>query len=202
MGTIDRIRYSELVDTPKLQELLKSLNQVTGVANAVIDVEGSIIAHSGWQEACTGFHRVNPETCRRCEDAPACDNELSRAVLKIPGLEVGPEKRRSTKHLNGYCALLDRFVQLHGEDMMRLREHLAKGESDAAHVVAHNLKGIAGLIGARNVASLASEIARELRQDANSASIIALASACENDLASMTKAVRALPLPPRESAAQ
>ena len=45
---------------------MESFSQVIGIANAVIDVDGVVIVHAGWQDACTGFHRVNTETCRRC----------------------------------------------------------------------------------------------------------------------------------------
>ncbi len=61
-----RIKYAELIDVSKLQALMESFNQVIGIANAVIDVDGQIITQAGWQDACTNFHRVNPETCRRC----------------------------------------------------------------------------------------------------------------------------------------
>ena len=66
MEPIHPITYSELVDIPKLQTLMDSFYQVIGVANAVLDVDGTILAGAGWQFACTGFHRVNPDTCRRC----------------------------------------------------------------------------------------------------------------------------------------
>lgn len=66
MEPIHRITYSELVDIPKLQTLMDSFYQVIGVANAVIEVDGTILASAGWQRACTGFHRVNADTCRRC----------------------------------------------------------------------------------------------------------------------------------------
>ena len=79
MVAIDRIKYSDLVDAPKLQALMASLRQVIGGANAVLDVEGIVIANSGWQEACTGFHRVNPETCRRCIES---DTSLAENVTR------------------------------------------------------------------------------------------------------------------------
>ncbi|TAN65890.1 MAG: PAS domain S-box protein [Magnetospirillum sp.] len=66
MGTIGRIRYIDLIDRRKLQSLMDSFHEVIGIANAVIDVDGVVIAHAGWQDACTAFHRVNPDTCRRC----------------------------------------------------------------------------------------------------------------------------------------
>ena len=62
----DRMNYSALVDIPKLQALLDSLSQVTGLANGVLDVDGKIIAFSGWQDACAQFHRINSESCNRC----------------------------------------------------------------------------------------------------------------------------------------
>lgn len=43
MNTTSRIKYSELVDIPKLQALMESFSQVIGIANAVIDVEGTVI---------------------------------------------------------------------------------------------------------------------------------------------------------------
>ena len=66
MDTIDRCRYSELVDMPKLQALMESFSQAIGVANAVIDVHGTVIAHAGRQDAFIDFHRVNAETRRHC----------------------------------------------------------------------------------------------------------------------------------------
>jgi len=135
------------------------------------------------------------------DDAPPCDNELSRAVAKIPGLDAGQALRSSPQHLADYAALLGRFVKLHGRDMAQLREHLAADEHDAAAVVAHNLKGIAGLIGARRIAALAGDIVQELRSGADDATIIPLLAACEADLISLAGAVRRLPVPAAESAA-
>ena len=61
-----RIKYSDLVDIPKLQALMERFSQVIGIASAVIDVDGVVLVRAGWQDACAGFHRVNAETCRRC----------------------------------------------------------------------------------------------------------------------------------------
>lgn len=71
------MKYSDLVDLPKLQALMANFSQATGIANAVIDVDGTVIVHAGWQDACTGFHRVNPETCRRCV---ASDTALAESM--------------------------------------------------------------------------------------------------------------------------
>ena len=66
MATSEHIDYAELVDVPRLQALMESFYQVTGLPNAVLDVHGRIITSAGWQPACTDFHRINPESCRRC----------------------------------------------------------------------------------------------------------------------------------------
>ncbi|MFT3849017.1 MAG: PocR ligand-binding domain-containing protein [Propionivibrio sp.] len=67
-------RWSPLTGSPirnsfnirKLQALMDSFYQVIGVANAVLEVDGTILAGAGWQRACTAFHRADPQTCGRC----------------------------------------------------------------------------------------------------------------------------------------
>ena len=43
MGTSDHIKYSDLVDIPKLQALMESFHQVTGVPNAVVDIKMQLL---------------------------------------------------------------------------------------------------------------------------------------------------------------
>ena len=66
MSEVRPVRYSDLVDIPKLQALMDSFCQVIGAPNAVLEVDGTILAGAGWQRACTHFHRVNPDSCKRC----------------------------------------------------------------------------------------------------------------------------------------
>jgi diguanylate cyclase (GGDEF)-like protein len=61
-----RNNFSELVDVASLQVLMDSFSRVTGIANAVIDLEGVVITSSAWQDTCVKFHRMHPETCSRC----------------------------------------------------------------------------------------------------------------------------------------
>ncbi|MFZ2853844.1 MAG: EAL domain-containing protein [Rhodocyclaceae bacterium] len=85
MSSAGRLRYSELVDIPKLQALMESFSEVVGVANAVIEVDGTVIVHAGWQDACTDFHRVNPETCRRCLES---DTSLVNSMTEGKALAI------------------------------------------------------------------------------------------------------------------
>ncbi|MFN4062608.1 MAG: PocR ligand-binding domain-containing protein, partial [Parazoarcus communis] len=69
MNLAEQMKYADLVDIPRLQALMERFNEVVGIANAVIDVDGTVIVHAGWQRACTDFHRVNPQSCRLCVES-------------------------------------------------------------------------------------------------------------------------------------
>lgn len=57
---------TELLDLEQMQQLLNSFCGVVGIAAALIDLEGNILIGSRWQRICTDFHRVNPQTLKRC----------------------------------------------------------------------------------------------------------------------------------------
>ena len=134
-----------------------------------------------------------PDRVFRDRENQICESELSIALASIPGLDVAQSWRRSMDRLNDYFTLLDKFVTLHGRDMTLLREHLAVGDHSAARSLAHNLKGISGLIGAKQVELLATELVNALRSGSNQASITAIENACEAELVRLTEAVRSLP---------
>lgn len=60
------MKFSELVDISELQELCQSFTNSTGVSTAILDLDGTILSSTGWREICTRFHRVHPESARRC----------------------------------------------------------------------------------------------------------------------------------------
>ncbi len=59
-------KLKELLDVPKLQELLNSLAAVHSLPSAIIDNEGNLLTATAWQDICTKFHRVNPDTENKC----------------------------------------------------------------------------------------------------------------------------------------
>ncbi|BBJ00066.1 hypothetical protein FGKAn22_17580 [Ferrigenium kumadai] len=85
--TKKRIKFSELVDVASLQALMDSFNQVIGIANAIIDVDGIVITSSGWQDVCVKYHRVNPTTCGRCiaSDTSLVESMLNGAPFAVYG---------------------------------------------------------------------------------------------------------------------
>lgn len=61
--------FSELVDIRELHEFCKSFTAITGAATAILDLEGTILTATGWQDICTCFHRCHPETASRCQES-------------------------------------------------------------------------------------------------------------------------------------
>ncbi|MEO5347828.1 MAG: PocR ligand-binding domain-containing protein [Magnetococcus sp. YQC-9] len=68
------ITIDKLLDLGQLQSMFDGFCHTVGVAAALIDLEGKILAASRWQRACTDFHRVNPDSCARCIES---DTELA-----------------------------------------------------------------------------------------------------------------------------
>jgi PAS domain S-box-containing protein len=92
-------RLDDLVDLEELQQLLSSFCEAVGVASAIIDLDGKVLAAARWQSACTNFHRVHPDSRVRCTESDAhlamelregrefamyrCKNGMSEAAAPI-----------------------------------------------------------------------------------------------------------------------
>jgi len=108
--------FIDLVDGKKLQSLMQNFHRLTKIPTSIIDIKGKLlytedgqILGAGWQRICTDFHRVHPETEKKCIE---CDTVLSRQ------LQEG--KRYSCyKCLNG---LVDMAMPIHvdGEHVANL----------------------------------------------------------------------------------
>ncbi|MCX7143434.1 MAG: PocR ligand-binding domain-containing protein [Proteobacteria bacterium] len=68
------LSLAELVDLGALQTLFSNFCEAVGVAAAIIDLEGKVLASARWQRACTDFHRAIPGSCARCIES---DTELA-----------------------------------------------------------------------------------------------------------------------------
>ncbi len=60
------MKFADIVDIKELQELCESFSMATGMATAILDTDGTVLVATGWYDICTKFHRVHPETARRC----------------------------------------------------------------------------------------------------------------------------------------
>ena len=43
--------------------------RLTNMVTAILDLDGNIIESTGWQDICTKFHRVHPETACNCTES-------------------------------------------------------------------------------------------------------------------------------------
>jgi PAS domain S-box-containing protein len=60
---------SELLDIDELRPLCELFSRLTGLATAILDMEGNVLAASGWQDICSHFHRRAAETLARCRES-------------------------------------------------------------------------------------------------------------------------------------
>ncbi|NLF55475.1 MAG: response regulator, partial [Thauera phenolivorans] len=90
----------------------------------------------------------------------------------------------------GEALHLRRFIDTGRADLARLGAHVEAGERAPAKALAHDLKGIAGLLGAHRVAALADEIGQALHAELDSAVIRYLAGKCEASFAELDAAHR------------
>ncbi len=79
----------ELLDIPRLRELLDSLEQISTMPSAILDTEGNILTATAWQDICTKFHRVNPATEKMCIESDRSiradlDKQATHIVYRCP----------------------------------------------------------------------------------------------------------------------
>jgi len=82
-------QLKELLDVDRLQDLFESLGELQGMASAIIDLEGNILAQSSWQEICTGFHQSDGVAGRLCREsflrvAASCEESMSPQSCECP----------------------------------------------------------------------------------------------------------------------
>lgn len=86
-----KVNILDLIDFEKVDILLEGFNKSTGFVTAILDLEGNVLSKSGWRQLCTEFHRIHPETAKKCT---VSDTELSKKLAE-------GEKYHFYKCLNG-----------------------------------------------------------------------------------------------------
>jgi len=74
-----RNRILDLIDFEKVDTLLEGFNKSTGFVTAILDLDGNVLSKSGWRQICTDFHRINPETSKKCTIS---DTELANKMVE------------------------------------------------------------------------------------------------------------------------
>jgi PAS domain S-box-containing protein len=57
---------SNILDIPPIQSLMEDFTRLTGMAMAILDLQGKVLVATGWQDICTQFHRVHPQAAENC----------------------------------------------------------------------------------------------------------------------------------------
>lgn len=68
---------AEIIDIPSVQVLMDDVYSQTGIGMAILDNSGEILISTGWQEICSNFHRIHPETRLNCFES---DTILARDI--------------------------------------------------------------------------------------------------------------------------
>lgn len=70
--------FADLVDVVELNELCRKFTAMTGFVTAIIDMDGTAVVATDWQEVCSRFHRCAPGTAARCRES---DTVLANQLL-------------------------------------------------------------------------------------------------------------------------
>ncbi|WP_321491346.1 PocR ligand-binding domain-containing protein [uncultured Desulfobacter sp.] len=65
----DEDSLSTLIDVETLQSIMNDFHQLTGMTTAILDMKGNIVEATGWQDICAKFHRIHPETAKKCAES-------------------------------------------------------------------------------------------------------------------------------------
>lgn len=76
--------FSEIVDIPAIQELMEGLWKSSGIPVGIVDIEGTVLVATGWQDICTQFHRSSSESEALCRESDAYLQEHLAANRILP----------------------------------------------------------------------------------------------------------------------
>ncbi len=76
-GETVNLELSDIIDVGVIQSLMDDYYKFAHIPMALIDLKGNVLVSIGFQDICTRFHRVHPETCKHCVES---DTKLSAGV--------------------------------------------------------------------------------------------------------------------------
>lgn len=74
---VEEVELRNIIDSEAIQSLMETFYSLTQIGVAILDIKGNILVATGWQDICTRFHRVHPETSANCTES---DLALSQGV--------------------------------------------------------------------------------------------------------------------------
>lgn len=74
-----RLELADIVDVQMIRSLMEHFYDLAHMPMAILDTSGKVLVGVGWQEICTKFHRVHPETCKNCTES---DTQLTVGIAE------------------------------------------------------------------------------------------------------------------------
>ena len=71
------VKLADIIDVIALQEMMDDYYALTGISAAILDLNGTVLVSTEWQDICVNFHRAVPESCAFCLES---DISLSSGV--------------------------------------------------------------------------------------------------------------------------
>lgn len=72
---VEETEFRNIIDSDAVQSLMDDFYRLTNIGIGIIDLQGTILVATGWQDICMNYHRVNPETQKNCFES---DRVLSK----------------------------------------------------------------------------------------------------------------------------
>ncbi len=58
-----------IINVEEIQSIMDEFYYLTNMVTAILDMQGNVIEATGWQDICTKFHRMNPQTAHNCTES-------------------------------------------------------------------------------------------------------------------------------------
>ncbi|HPT81131.1 MAG TPA: PocR ligand-binding domain-containing protein [Methanosarcina thermophila] len=71
------LEFADIIDTQAIQSLIEDFYKLIHIPIGLNDLKGNVLVGVGWQDICTKFHRIHPETRKHCMES---DTKLSSGV--------------------------------------------------------------------------------------------------------------------------
>jgi len=82
-GDTGELDLADILDAPEIQNLMNDLYRITGLKMSIIDLKGRVMVDVGWQDICSRFHRMQPESRKRCNESDtACTVGIPQGKFK------------------------------------------------------------------------------------------------------------------------
>jgi PAS domain S-box-containing protein len=88
-GDIGALELDDIIDIQAIKGLMEDFYAMENIDTALVDIHGKVLVATGWQDICTRFHRVHPETSNNC---------LESDTLLSAGIEPGSFKLYKCKN--------------------------------------------------------------------------------------------------------